>query len=403
VLKVEKTVFISYRRTNIGFALAVYQNLTQQGYDVFLDYTGIDSGNFEQIIIENIKSRAHFIVILTLSALERVHEPNDWLRREIETAIDLKRNIVPLTFENFDWKQARENYLTGKLTVLSGYNELPVPIPYFSEAMDRLHHRYLNIALDLVLHPVSTNVEQATEAKQVETNAQLVVSISELTAEEWFERGNAKWEQGDYQGAIIDCTEAIRLKPDYAEAYMRRGTVYSTLEKYADALHDFNKSISFKSDYAYAYNNRGVTKYKTGDKTGAFADYSVAIHLQPDYATAYYNRGALNYNMGNKTAAIIDYDEAIRLKPDYIRAYTKRGTLKANMGDNSGAIADYTEAIRLNPNDANSYNHRGDVKFKQKNYEAAIRDFEAALRLQPNHPLARCNFELAQEKLNEEK
>ena len=42
--RVEKTVFISYRRRNVAWALAVYQHLTQHGYDVFFDYTGIPSG-----------------------------------------------------------------------------------------------------------------------------------------------------------------------------------------------------------------------------------------------------------------------------------------------------------------------------------------------------------------------
>jgi len=86
--KIEKTVFISYRRTNVSWALAIYQYLTHQGYDVFFDYKSIASGDFEQIILANIKSRAHFLVILTPSALERCSEPNDWLRREIECALE---------------------------------------------------------------------------------------------------------------------------------------------------------------------------------------------------------------------------------------------------------------------------------------------------------------------------
>ena len=37
--RVEKTVFISYRRTNVAWALAVHQALTQHSYDVFFDFT----------------------------------------------------------------------------------------------------------------------------------------------------------------------------------------------------------------------------------------------------------------------------------------------------------------------------------------------------------------------------
>ena len=86
--RIEKTVFISYRRTNFPWAYCIYQDLTHHGFDVFFDYQSINSGNFESVILDNIRARAHFIVILAPSALERCSQPGDWLRREIETAMD---------------------------------------------------------------------------------------------------------------------------------------------------------------------------------------------------------------------------------------------------------------------------------------------------------------------------
>jgi TIR domain len=93
--RVEKTAFLSYRRTNIPWALAISQNLTHHGYDVFFDYNGIASGDFERVILENIKARAHFLVVLTPSALERCDDPADWLRREIETALASLASAIP--------------------------------------------------------------------------------------------------------------------------------------------------------------------------------------------------------------------------------------------------------------------------------------------------------------------
>jgi len=81
---IEKTVFICYRRTNAPWALAIYQDLTHHGYDVFFDFNGIASGDFESVIIGNIRARAHFIVLLTPSALERCGEPEDWLPSKME-------------------------------------------------------------------------------------------------------------------------------------------------------------------------------------------------------------------------------------------------------------------------------------------------------------------------------
>lgn len=118
--RVEKAVFVSYRRTNVPWALAIFQNLTQYGYDVFFDFSGLASGDFESVILENIHARAHFVVLLTPSALERCGDPTDWLRREIEAAIDSERNIVPLMLEGFDFGTPTiASQLTGKLAVLN--------------------------------------------------------------------------------------------------------------------------------------------------------------------------------------------------------------------------------------------------------------------------------------------
>jgi hypothetical protein len=126
--RVEKTVFLSYRRTNISWAHAIFQDLTQHGYDVFFDFTSIASGDFERVILENITSRAHFLVLLTPSALEHCDDPADWLRREIETALASQRNIVPLMLEGFDFISPKiASQLRGKLATLNHYNGLSRP------------------------------------------------------------------------------------------------------------------------------------------------------------------------------------------------------------------------------------------------------------------------------------
>lgn len=166
--RIEKTVFISYRRTDVYTALAVYERLKNQGYDVFFDYRSISSGDFEQIITSNIQARAHFLIILTPTALDRCNEPGDWLRREIETAIDEKRNIIPLFFKGFRFgSSAVSNQLTGKLKNLSRYNGLNMHEDYFEEGMQRLCDQFLNILLDTVLHPVSVEVQRVVKEEKV--------------------------------------------------------------------------------------------------------------------------------------------------------------------------------------------------------------------------------------------
>src|SRR5688500_2478209 len=189
--RIEKTVFISYRRTNLPWALFVYQNLTIHGYDVFFDYQSIDSGNFESVILDNIRARAHFIVILTASALENCNKPGDWLRREIETAIDESRNIVPLLVENFDFGSPLvKEALTGKLSTLSTYNGLTVPNAYALEAMDRLRERYLNVVLsNFALPKLQTEAQEITNTQKKVADKAAPVREEQLSAQTWFKHG----------------------------------------------------------------------------------------------------------------------------------------------------------------------------------------------------------------------
>jgi len=166
--RIEKTIFISYRRTDVWAALAVYQSLSSKGYDVFFDYTSIPSGDFEQIILSNIKARAHFLLILTPTALDRCDEPGDWLRREIEAAIDEKRNIIPLFFKNFKFgTPSVAEKLTGKLASLNRYNGRNVHEDYFPAAMDRLSEQFLDVPLETVLLPISTEVRKVVREEQI--------------------------------------------------------------------------------------------------------------------------------------------------------------------------------------------------------------------------------------------
>jgi tetratricopeptide (TPR) repeat protein len=244
--RIEKTVFLSYRRTNIPWALAIYQNLTHHGYDVFFDYNGIASGDFERVILGNITARAHFLVLLTPSALERCDDPADWLRREIETALDTQRNTVPLMLEGFDFGTRQiASQLTGKLAALKDYNGLSIPPEYFMEAMERLRGRYLNVPLAAVLHPASLYAERAATEQKASANAAPAVQVEVLTAQQWAERGLAAL---DIDEKLRFYNEALRLKPDYAEAFNNRGIARVAKGDLERALQDFNEALRLKPD-----------------------------------------------------------------------------------------------------------------------------------------------------------
>jgi tetratricopeptide (TPR) repeat protein len=384
--RVEKTVFISYRRTNIPWALAIFQNLTQHGYDVFFDYNGIASGDFERAILGNITARAHFLVLLTPSALERCGDPADWLRREIETALANQRNIVPLMLEGFDFGTPTiASQLTGMLAALRRYNGLSIPPEYFMEAMERLRGRYLYVPLTAVLHPASLPAQRAATEQKAAADAAPTVQEEELTAQQWFERGLAAT---DVDEQLRFYSEAIRLKPDYAAAFNNRGYVRDDKGDVEGALQDFSEAIRFKPDYALAFYNRGLERRAKGDLEGALRDYNEAIRLKPDNADAFHNRGNARRGKGDLEGALQDFTEAIRLNPHDAVALSNRGNARYDKGDPEGALQDYNEAIRLKPGYADAFYNRGNARRAKGDVDAALQDYNTAIRLKPDYARA---------------
>ena len=379
--RIEKTVFLSYRRTNFFGALAIFQHLTQHGYDVFMDYTGIASGDFESIILENVRTRAHFLVLLTPSALKRCGEPGDWLRREIETALDTKRNIVPLMLEGFDFgTPAIANQLTGKLAVLKQYNAMGVPAEYFDAAMEKLREKYLNVALDSVAHPASPTARQAASEQKAAAAAAPAVAEEELTAEGYFERA---FNATDPDEKIRLYSQAIRLKPDYAAAFCNRGVARKAKGDLHGAMQDFEEAIRLKADFAEAFYNRGNARKARGDLEGALVDYDQAIRLQPDDPDVFYNRAIARSAKGALEGAIADYNQAIRLKPDFAAAFNNRGDARYKKGDLKGALQDFDEAICLKPDYANAFFNRAIACMAKGDLEGAAQDFNKAVELKP--------------------
>lgn len=138
------TVFLSYRRsTSKHLARAIFENLRSHGCDTFLDVNTIDSGAFDDIILNQIAARPHFVVLLSPGALERCVNADDWLRREIEEAMRLGRNIIPIVEEGFDFMRETQ-YLPDYLRDdFRRYNALPLTHFYFDAAMDILANRFL--------------------------------------------------------------------------------------------------------------------------------------------------------------------------------------------------------------------------------------------------------------------
>ncbi|MCL2939527.1 MAG: tetratricopeptide repeat-containing serine protease family protein [Trichodesmium sp. MAG_R02] len=223
------------------------------------------------------------------------------------------------------------------------------------------------------------------------TNTDNITASQIQEAESYYDQGDEHHDREEFEQAIADLNQAIRLNPKLVKAYNVRGIVYYDQGKYDLAIADYNQAIQLNPKYAYAYYNRGLVYDDQGKYDLAIADYNQAIQLNPKDADYYYNRGIVYRKQGKYDLAIADYNQAIQLKPKFAEAYNNRGVVYYNQGKYDLAIADYNQAIQLNPKYAYAYNNRGIAYRNQGKYDLAIADYNQAIQLNPKYANAYYN------------
>ena len=150
-------------------------------------------------------------------------------------------------------------------------------------------------------------------------------------------------------------TASLTFNPKIVEDYIKRGNAYSYIGEYDKAITDFDQAIRLKPHYAKAYYNRGNAYRDKVDFDEAIKNYTKAIELKSDYAEAYYNRGKLYNEVDEYDKAIEDFSAVIRLEPERVDAYNYRATVYRDKGDHDKAIEGFSDVLELYPNDVEAY------------------------------------------------
>jgi Flp pilus assembly protein TadD len=196
--------------------------------------------------------------------------------------------------------------------------------------------------------------------------------------------GAALADKGDHDGAIAEHREAIRLEPGYYDAHYNLGLSLLKRGNFDEAIAELREAIRLQPDDANAHDSLGVALYKRGEPDAAIAEYREAIRLQPDQALAHTNLGAALSKKGDFDGAIAEMGTAIRLRPDDADAHAKLAGVLKKRGDLGGAIAEYQEAVRLEPGYTAAHVVLGDALETKGDLDGAIAEYRAVVRLEPN-------------------
>ncbi len=252
--------------------------------------------------------------------------------------------------------------------------------------------------------------------------------FGQFVADEYYEFGKNKFDEGKFFEAIDFLDKAIKRNPNYVDAIFLRGQSFLALKRYKLAIEDFNQIIDRRKTYdpnsAVHFLNRAITWLEMEEFDLAERDFFMALKLRPDYPDIYYEFARFKFiTYYDKNEAIKEINKAIKINPDEPAYYCRRAEYKASMakfhpdskkiyesalndasiaiemdsnnfnfyqvrtmvnkekGDPLEAVNDYNKMIEINPYEYESYTERGIIKMQNDLYQSAIRDFTMSINL----------------------
>jgi len=203
-----------------------------------------------------------------------------------------------------------------------------------------------------------------------------------------YNRGVDNINRNNIQNAINDFTSALKLYPNFHEAYKSRGSLYLRQYRNKEALDDLKKANALEPNCPSTLFNLGNAYLNLDYITEALNNYDRASELAPDYSEIYHNRGLCYAEGYNYEKALAELTKAIKMSPS-AKAYYDRAVINGSAKNYTEAISDYGDAISLDDKYIDAYHNRGIVYASQELYLNAVADFEKAISLVPEENVSK--------------
>ena len=204
--------------------------------------------------------------------------------------------------------------------------------------------------------------------------------------------GVALKDEGDLETALESYTKAIKIRPDYAEAYNNKGILLQDKGDLNGAIESYKKALNINPNYAEAYNNMGSAFNSEGKLEAAIENYKKALKISPEHAETHFNMGSALQDKGDLSAALDSYEKALAFKANFAEAYNNIGAACHDKGDLKPAIDSYKEALKINPNYAEAHYNLGKLLLESHHYEQAAHHFKLSDFEKSKHYLLRCLY-----------
>jgi len=221
--------------------------------------------------------------------------------------------------------------------------------------------------------------------------------MAEMGATEYHSRGVKYAGEGNYDLAILDLTEAIRLERNNAYVYGSRAEVHLNKKDNVRAIIDYTDALRLgllvdAGDVlgASVYFSRGVAYSRKGSHKKALEDFKKALSLNPNDEDIHKNIKITEDNLSHISESQLRYREAnldceIEDMKRKIQIEECERTIENYKLKRKQGIEKYTEELCIDPNSASAYYNRGVEYSALSMYNEALEDFERAVNLEPSN------------------
>ena len=151
-----------------------------------------------------------------------------------------------------------------------------------------------------------------------------------------------------YSDAIKYLSFSIIQNSKFADSFNNRGIAYAENSNFDQAIKDYDQSIKLKENNFDAYLNKGIALKNIFRFKEAINHFNISLKLRPNDAKVYYNSGNVFLELNNFNKALELYNKAILLQKNYSEAYAKRGEVNFFLKNYDLSMRDYSQSIKLN-------------------------------------------------------
>jgi tetratricopeptide (TPR) repeat protein len=253
---------------------------------------------------------------------------------------------------------------------------LPLPSSFLLDAKGRLTVIYKGpVSVDQLLVDVQHTGDTLLERQQhaallpgrILKDEILVRSARIEQSQNYTRMAEVLRQVGRIRGEVRHYQEALRIRPDDADAHNNLGNALHQLDRPQESIAHFKEAVRLKPDLARAHYNWGLALQSLEQFAKASAHFQKASQIKPDNAETHNSWGVVLDRLGRFEEAVTHFQEALRIKPDFPEAHNNWGIALAKQGRIQDALTQFKHAVRLKPDYTNGRNNlrRAQLRLQQ--------------------------------------